>query len=318
MTKREISPLKKHIEESPKIRALRERREKARKRLTVFLAVLFATLVGGFVYAARYPKLQIGKVSVEGNQVIDTEDIVAVADTYLAGNYAYVIPHRNAFFYPKAKITAALLAKFPRFKSVTVDRTDLRTVAITVVELRGHALWCGEDTAAVTTDVPCYFTDDSGKIVSLAPDYSGNVYPRFYGGSIDPAADPLGKNFIDAASFQKLLDFESRVTDLGFHVKGLLIGTGDEDTFVLDLGKGQLALVRFLKEDSYGTLVANLVAALKEPALSDKLARDRQNLQYFDLRFENKVYYKFRDDTAAAPAAPDTGPTASYESQLGR
>ena len=317
MTKREISPLKKHIEESPKIRALREKRKSARKRLLILVSILLVVIVGGLVYAARYPKLQLTVVNVSGNQVIDTDDITTAVDTYLAGHYAYVIPHRNAFLYPKKKIEAALLAKFPRFQSVAVYRTNFTTLLVTVSELRGHALWCGDDVAAVTKDVPCYFTDDTGKIVSAAPDYSGNVYPRFYGGSIDPTdTNPLGKTFIDEPTFQKLLDFQSKIEGLGFHVKGLLIGTDDEGTFVLDLGTGKTAIVRFLKDDDYDTLTANLTAALKEPTLIASLKTDESNLQYFDLRFTNKVYYKFSDDTTTA--GPElTGPTASYESALG-
>ncbi len=315
--KREISPLKKHIEESPKIRALKERRKKARKRLGILLVILFFALVGGFVYAARYPKLQLEQISVTGNQVIDTDDITAVVDTYLTGHYAYVIPHRNAFMYPKQKIITALLAKFPRLETVSVYRANLTTLLVTVTEIRGSALWCGEDTTAIAQDVPCYFTDGQGKIVSAAPDYSGDVYPRFYGGSIDPAnTNPLGETFIDGASFQKLLDFQSQIVALGFHARGITIGADDEDDIVLDLGAGKMAPVRFLKDADYDTLAANLAAALKDSELAASLKTDRGNLQYFDLRFGNKVYYKFSDDNTT-PVAQETGPTQSYESALG-
>jgi hypothetical protein len=281
------APLKKHIEESPKIRALREKRRTRRKRIAIFFCVLVLALFGGFVYAARLPRFQIRAVNVSGNQVIDTEDIVTEVDRVLAGNYMYVIPRRNAFFYPKQKIAAILSATFPRFKSVLVSRTDLNMLAVAVTELRGHALWCVEG------DASCYFTDDAGKVVSLAPQYSGNVYPRFYGGSIDPNdANPLGKTFIDGTIFQKLLDFGEKLTDLGFHVKGLVIGTDEENTFLLDLGGGTTASVRFLKADDYKLLAANLASALP------KIEGDFSKLEYFDLRFDNKVYYKFSGDAS--------------------
>ena len=323
---REVSPLKKIIDESPKIRALKEKRRKAKKRLRVLLAILFIVLVGGAVYAARYPKLQLEKVIVSGNQVIDTSDITAIAHADLAGNYAYVIPHRNSFFYPKKKIIADLIQKFPRFKTVQVWRQDLSTVLVTVTEVRGHALWCGEDTtlaAATSTPVsaapnPCYFTDDQGKIVSLAPQYSGNVYLRFYGGTIDPSdIDPLGKTFVDGASFQQLLAFQAKLVGLGFNVRALEIGTDDTNTFLVDVAPGKTATIPFLKDDDYGTLVANLTVTMAQPEVIAKMKADKANLQYFDLRFTNKVYYKFSDDTTTAAAAPDTGPTASYESALG-
>jgi hypothetical protein len=307
MTKREVSPLKKHIEESPKIRALKEKRLRRRKRVIIFFSVLFVLLVGGFVFAARHPRFLLVTVHVTGNKVIDTDAVTTEVEKYLSGNYAYVIPHRNAFMYPKVKIVAGLAAKFPRFKTVAVYRTDFKTLQVDVTEVKGRALWCGTDATIVSPTAQCYFTDETGKIVSLAPQYSGNVYPRFFGGTIAASdTNPLGKTFIDETPFQNLLTFQTKIESFGYHVKGLLIGTGEEDTFVLDLGAGKTALVRFIKTDDYHTLVANLTAAFAKPEFATMMKTQRQNLQYFDLRFTNKVYYKFDDPvvTTTAPIVP--------------
>jgi len=295
--KREVSPLKKHIEESPKIRALKEKRQQARKRLALFLTVVCIALLLGFVYAARHPKLQLIQVSVVGNTVVDAKDVISLVDADLAGMYAYVIPRRNAFFYPRKQIIADIRREFPRFDSLDVNRTDLNSILIKVSEVRGHALWCGADTSNISNDVPCWFTDGAGKLVSEAPRYSGNVYLRFFGGSIDPAdTNVLGQAFVEPAAFQKLIAFSEQLALLGFNVRALVIGEGAENTFVVDVGEGSSANIPFHAADDYGLLVANLTAALSKPELAAKLKADKQHLQYFDLRYENKVYYKFRGD----------------------
>ena len=92
---------------------------------------------------------------------------------------------------------------------------------------------------------------------------------------------------------------------MGFSIKAVRLGPGDEDAFLIDLDGTNTALLRFKSADDYTVLVANLKAALGKTELSQALAKDRAHLLYFDLRFTNKVYYKFSDDQVpAAPADP--------------
>ncbi len=292
---REVSTLKKHIEEAPKLRELREKRKAKKKRIAVWIAAGCVLVFGGVVYAAHLSRFAIRTITVVGNQVVDTDDVVATANAQLNGSYGYLIPRKNALVYPKQAIVRAVTAAFPRFKSVVVNRTDMHTIVITVSELRGHALWCGA-TATIDMQAPCWFTDDSGKIVSAAPQYSGNVYPRFFGGTLSAsdAGAPLGKTFLDTATFQNLITFDQQLVTAGFSVKGITLGA-DEYDIVLDLGKGGTAPVRFKPATDFTTIEQNLGLALAKPELADLIKKDKVNLEYLDLRFDNKVYYKFSD-----------------------
>ncbi|MEI8129974.1 MAG: hypothetical protein WCG55_00525 [bacterium] len=302
--KREVSPLKKHIEESPKLRALRERRIRRRRRVITALCVLFFVLLGTTVYVSRLPRIQLNTVEVVGNKVVDTDDVVSHVEKYLSGYYVYLIPHRDALIYPKQKIVADLVKSFPRFDSVAVYRTSWHTLQVTVSEVRGRALWCGEtdtDLGAGATAQSCYFTDETGRIVSDAPYYSGNVYPRFFGGTVPASSarldneNPIGTTFTDPDTFKKLVALQESIANFGFQIKSVDIGADTEDTIMIDLGSGKIAPVRFLKADNFETLEGNLSAALSNPTLANALKTDKQNLEYFDLRFTNKVYYKFSD-----------------------
>ena len=296
MKRAEISPLKKHIEESPKLRELRHRRYSKRRRLVVLLGLLFLVMVAGFIYFARYPKFQLTKVVVSGNKIIDSEEVVNFTDTILDGDYLYIVPRRNAFLYPKNIIVKSLALKFPRFRNISVYRTSYNTLLVTVTEVRGRALWCGTNIAGLDTNSPCYFTDETGKIVSSAPNYSGNVYPRFFGGAIlDNNINPVGKTFVSTEQFQNLINFADQITALGLPVKAISVGTQNDDSLTIDLGSGKTALIRFLADAKYSILAGNLSAALGKDVLKSALEKDKSNLQYFDLRFTNKVYYKFAE-----------------------
>ncbi len=289
-----FSPLKKHIDESPKLRELRAKRERARKRLLILCGILFFVLLGGFIFFAHYPKIQIENIVVSGNQIVETEDITNEVNAILDGNYFYVIPHRNAFFYPKEKIVTDLANSFLRLKNISVYRTSRTQLSVSVTERRGYALWCGSDTGKLDMNTLCWFTDETGKIISTAPYYSGNVYPRFFGGALADA-DPLGRTFIDQSQFQQILSFLDRMSGFGFQVKAVSLASPSEYDFVLDLGGQKSALVRFPATADYQTLADNLALALSKKELADKLLKNKSNLEYFDLRFSNKVYYKFAE-----------------------
>lgn len=253
-------------------------------------------MFGAFVFYMHDSRFLIATVTVSGNKVVDTEDVESHVNAYLQGSYFYIIPHNNSFFYPKEKIVADLTASFPQFKNIAVYRADMNTLLVSVTELRGYALWCGTDSATLDMSAPCYFTDDTGKIISTAPSYSGNVYPRFFGSSvISSGVNPLGQSFISADTFQQLLTFEKTVDTLGFSVKAIVIGDNGENSFVLDLGQGKTALIRFMSDADYATLAGNLSLVLAKNEIAALLKTDKAHLQYFDLRFDNKVYYKFSD-----------------------
>jgi hypothetical protein len=291
---KEISSLKRHIEESPKLRDLKRKRHQKRVRFWVFVGIIFVLLVTGFIIASRAPRILIQNITVSGNQVVDTKDITDRVQSYLAGNYAYVIPRRNIFLFPKKKILADLAETFPRLRNISIKKTSLTAIAISVSELKGNALWCGMGTEKIDPSVQCYFTDTSGVIISQAPYYSGNVYTRFFGSTLLTSdQSPLGQMFIPADSFAKLLAFGEQVKSLGFSIKSIHISAGGEEAIVIDTGSGHTAPIRFLSDANYAILGANLASALGKKELADMVKTNLSKLEYFDLRFTNKVYYKF-------------------------
>ena len=299
---KQAASLKKHLRESPDLQKLRHKRRMARVRLRTILGVFFVVLFIGLIYLVRYPKLQIVTITVSGNQSTATSDIVSHIDQFLAGDYAYVIPHSNAFLYQKSKIIADLLSSFPRLRSVSVYRTSLTAIHVDVSEVHAIALWCGTDITTIDASVPCYFTDDAGKVVAPAPYYSGNVYSRFFGSTlISSGEDPIGHQFIAPVTFQNLIVFADHVNSSGFAIKGITIGPADEYDFVLDLGENKTALLRFEAADDYTVLAENFAAAVSKTELAAEIKSDKTNLEYFDLRFANKVYYKFSDTPVSTP-----------------
>lgn len=296
MRREENSSLKKAIQESPKLQELRAKRISTRRRLSILFGVFFLTLLGAFIFFVHLPKYHLSNIVVIGNQIIGTDEIVDEVNSIISGNKLYVIPYKNAFFYPKARIIESLTQKYPKLNTIDVYRIGYKKIVVSVTERRGYALWCGQNALVNEEGEVCYFTDNTGKIISLAPYFSGNVYPRFFGTALSISeSEPLGKHFIDESQFQNLLAFQKRFNDFGFQVKSINLVSETEYQLVLDLGNQKTANVRFLNNADYKLLANNLAVAMSKKEFADKLSKNRANLEYFDLRFTNKVYYKFSE-----------------------
>lgn len=296
MRREENSSLKKAIEESPKLQQLRAKRISRNRRLGILFGALLVTVLGGFIFFVHLPRYQLVDTVVIGNQIVGVEEITTEVNTILSGKKLYVIPYKNAFFYPKKQIVDTLAQKFPKLKDINVYRIGYKKLVVSVTERRGYALWCGSHLLTSDVVLPCYFTDDTGMIISLAPYFSGNVYPRFFGGSLSSIdSEPLGKKFIEESRFKNLLAFQKRFNDFGFQVKSINLVSDTEYQLVLDLGNQKTANVRFLSNADYKLLANNLAVAMSKKEFADKLLKNKANLEYFDLRFTNKVYYKFSE-----------------------
>ena len=293
--------LGKHIKEMPNMQKLLHKRRRVHRIVRIVVTVLSIALVVGVFIFLHDRRMQIYTIDISGNQVTDTTAIVTDVQNSLSGSYLHIVPKTSIFFYPKNKVIANLQKDFPRFDSIEVSLINKNTLSVRVVEERGTALWCGQDAEILDFKAPCYFTDPTGQIIDTAPYYSGNVYVRFYGGTISATeTNPLGKRFVDEDLYKKLLTFSDNIASLGFPIKAIRITGGTDDFFILDLGNSNTAFVQFHSTDDFDTLYSNLKLALGKTELADQISADRSNLQYFDLRFTNKVYYRFNDAGAAA------------------
>ncbi len=290
------SPLKRHIKESPQLQALRHARHKGRRRLMVLLSIFCIVFVSSFIIIARNERMQIHSILVSGNEIISTDAVREVVEKKLSGNYAYIVPRRAFFIYPKQEILFELHTAFPRFQSIQIKRHGKNELEVGVVEERGMALWCGQTLEMFQEHAVCYFTDDSGKIIDGAPLFSGNMYTRFVGGVMDSDTKVIGQHFVETGMYGKLLAFAEAIRQLGFSVRVIELTPNGDDRIFVDTTRATTAQIRFKESDTFEVLSANLKAALSKDELAEKIKNRLPDLEYFDLRFTNKVYYKFAND----------------------
>ncbi len=241
--------------------------------------------------------MNIGDIKIFGNKAIDTRSIEKKVREDLSGYYLWVLPKTNFIFYPAGKIKSDIMEKWKRIKNISVSVENIRTLKINLSERSPLYTYCGE-ILPVTIDSgqeKCYFMDESGYIFDEAPYFSGNVYLKFYGKTDRNGADLLGAYYFDS-NFGKLVMFKDNLIKLGLNpVIFSPLDDGDMEIYFASNLKSQLGPKLVFKSDAdLGQMTENLQSVLGTDPFQTDFKKKYDSLQYIDLRFGNKVYYKFQ------------------------
>lgn len=288
--------MKRNVLNSPRLLELKK------KRLKIFLNKIFLSLIALLVifaslaYISGLKQLNIKEVEIIGNKVEDKEMIETTVKKEIAGNYLWFFPKTNIFFYPKDNIKKDLFNQFNRLKSISLYLKN-KVLKVSLTERTALYTWCGDTMNLIvglsssnsTTKEKCYFLDEAGYIFDEAPYFSGDVYFKFYG------LANFGTYF-SKENFRQLIYFKDTLLRIGLKPVSLsVLDNGDIKVFLSNSNKMPIGPYIALKAGSNFQKVAeNLEIALNAEPLQSNFKNKYSSLLYIDLRFGNKVYYKFK------------------------
>jgi len=277
--------MKHDVLNSPRLQELKKHRRKSLQNKIILFFVGILVLLVGFGFLSRISKLNIKTISISGNIVVDTEDIEIAVRNNMSGHYLWLYPKTNVFFYPKNKIKENLEQEFKRLKDISLNVTNIETLEISVAEREGVYIWCG---VAIPnpTDEQCSFLDKDGYIFDESPYFSGEVYFKFYG-EIFQEYNP---------KFSELVMLKKNLESMGLKPVGLFVDRDGNARMLLSLEntQGKNPEIIFKVDADLEKLAENLQAALDTDPLKTDIKKKYSALEYIDLRYGNKVYYRFK------------------------
>lgn len=289
-----MSPLS--FREPPKRRTLRVRRRRTRL-LAILVLATFVILSAYGVRALSYlPRFSIDHVEISGAEEVEPEIVQSVVEKKLEGDSFTFLSPRNIFFYPRRAIETTLQEYFPRIESAKVARESLLATAIsvTVKERDAFARWCTKGfTDSGDTTFDCYAMDTTGYI--FAPATTSARFATAYvfegafaastGSGQAASSTPLGQTYLPGR-FAGVLALLERLGQAGISAEKVWL-EGEQDFSVM-LSRG------FEIHAAFGTDVGLLVKNLELVLASEALRGKEDQLEYIDLRFGNRVYYKLK------------------------
>ena len=251
-----------------------------RKRIikTILFFLICAVLFAGVVAFFRIPFFKIQKIVIRGNNLISIDLMRDKINQRLEGKYYGIFPRDNIFIVSKKKITEDVLDNIARVKDIQLDRKlFFRNLMINITERRSAGILCQEEN--------CFFVDEDGFVFEEAPYFSGSIYLRFLDERIASSSGVItGAYILPAEEFRKLMDFNKLASRSDINISKVVLKK--ENIYELYTVDGWRILAN--NQNNPNDLFINLIAILDE--IKDK----RQSLDYIDLRFGNKVFYKFK------------------------
>jgi hypothetical protein len=253
------------------------------RKVLIFFALFFFFVFASAAFFSCYSYFTIKKISIEGNSSISADKILDKVSEYSSGKYFMFFPKDNIFLLPAQKITDNLYLAFPRVEALSLNKNFPDAVFIKIKERAPEALLCAE--AEGSPAGGCAFVDGKGFVFEKAPYFSGDIFLKLLDEREEKHQIELRKNIISEDEFKKLIEFKNLARKNDIKISSLILKKDNLYEFRTEEGWRILLNERNAPTLSFENLKIALDSEVKE---------ERKNLDYIDLRFGNKVFYKFK------------------------
>ncbi len=281
-----------------KTRALREREQKRRNKKRIIISVIVFVIFALLIFLLSRSFWNIQTIEIQGASLIKKDKMETELREHISGNDLLIFSRANVLLLSSSETETFLQGTFPRIAEVRVSKRSLHTLVVTLTERTGMYLWCGDiPRILASSDQACQFVDDEGVLFSEAPYFSGPVHFVIFGRkeSATITTPELGTPLFTETDIASFMMIEKELEKHGLKAYGVFI-TLEETRILLsrDLTPDK-NIIRLNARVPLDKALRNLFAALEVPKLKSQMEKEADRLEYLDLRFTNKVYFKFID-----------------------
>ena len=260
------------------------RRRKVRMLQGALALVALVSLVGFLSWASFLNALTIDTILVEGNTHIRSRAIETHVLNATAGAAWGLFSRQNSLTYPRDTLEESLLVAFPKIETVKLTtKPSHQEVRVAIQERTTYALWCRS-----ALEDECYYITDTGFVFEPVEENRGTSTPPYivFTGGVTHVNDSVVRQWVAQDTFTDVVQLLQELKERNVDVTSVAFLRNDA---VLHAREGWELRVA-LDKDLRATAV-NLSAVLDEYDLRNRLT----DLQYIDMRFDERVYYKVRD-----------------------
>lgn len=302
-----------------------------KRRALACLIVLGASTLAWYLFWS--PTFRIASVSVEGATPATESRIRDILDAQRSRHALLVFPRSSIFLFDKAGSAEAIESIF-HLETLTISKKLPGSLVVTVTEIpmrtvlyENKRFLAMSDTGAVIREltdrevreirdmppeIAADLTSQLGaqmvELSALTPDLpadrqgaapgsakrNGNGFPLLFDDEASADADPIpGDAIFSEPTLSLILQANTRLPDLtGNAVRWFTVRERDEAVDVTMEGDWHLYLTTTLPFEVQGERLGII--------LKEKVGADRPRLQYIDLRYNERIFIKLKDETVPA------------------
>lgn len=260
------------------------------------LGFLLVFILSAAIYLLRLPQLQIHTIEVLGLKSFETGELLSGVWGLLEGKYLWLIPKSSALILGTDSVENYLKNVFPRIAEVNVNKVLPDRLSISVKEREFFGILCNDfylPTFVGTTTSPnlrnpepqCAYLDNTGFAYEEGPNSFGSLITKI---NIDAENLKIPSQVLDDKLMEEMIFLKKRTNEAaGINIIGYeFLFRVPREIKVLT---GDGFKIIFSREDD----LENSFRVLKK-VLEEEIKERRGSLEYIDLRFGNKVFYKSR------------------------
>lgn len=253
----------------------------------IIYSLLAIVFIGVTIYSFIFSSfLEVEKIPIVGLKKISSDEIQQEVNNLKNGKYLELIPKNNFLFLRSGKIKQKLKDKFKRIDEVEVEKKFPNQIKIKITERNTILVLCAEGN--------CYFVDRNGNAYAKADFNSDELKQNNLIKLIDESNKKIkeGENIFS----EKFVKF---VTNVSSKFKEKL----NIDLFDEYRTRSCVAEEIIVQTSRGWDIYLSTRFPIKKSIRMIKILFDKQltlkeinNLEYIDLRSENKIFYRMKGD----------------------
>ena len=247
------------------------------KKLGLSAGIFFALalMLWGFFWM---PYFRI--TNIVADDYISGSELEQAISSYLASVNEFWLPQNNFFLFDPGKIVELLKEK--EIGIAIAGKKFPKTLEIKFHDTEPWLIYCLSESATETDHAEkCYYVSLSGFLIDSAPRFSENPLPRI---TTEGGDKKIGDSLL---SDDEIFFFKTATAELkkiGITIKEIAIAKD------IRLSTKENWYLLIYKDADIAKVFADLKLLLEQ-----KIKEGRARLEYIDMRFENKAFYKLRD-----------------------
>lgn len=213
------------------------------------------------------PYFRISKIEIS-DPLVNRQEVEEKLAFSFSSSSKFFLPKNNFFLFPSK------IAEDAIFESdlgvAEIQKKFPNKILVDFKEIKPKFLYCGEH--------ECFYIDKNGVPYETAPIFSDSPLPIL---ELKDAQIKLGKEIFPKNEAEFILNFESEIKNFGLSIKKINI----ENDIKLKMNEGWQLTLLFGNKD-YKNIAQKLLLIFEQKI------KDRSKLEYIDMRFPNKAFYK--------------------------
>lgn len=257
----------------------------------LFLLILMAVIITVAIIAVlRSDKYQFQSVDVFGTTTFSKDDVVAFTHEYWNGVHFKSIPKSSTILFSKDDFELELKKRFPVISIAYVELPEPDKLEIHIQERKPNVTWCFADDT-------CGFVNEQGILYAKAPKFSEGVYVIFQSQLNDPSYKKFGTVVLEPAVMNRFTELFLRLETNDINLSKIMfyedgdVGFSIDQLFGVYTNNSAKLLGTFDQDDE--VFVRDMITGLSNDAFKKQFIANPKDLDYIDMRFPGKIFYKF-------------------------